>query len=160
MKKQALYILITAFIASIMLIPSAMAADSCCPPEEGTHIDQTRKIDQTSKVNGYQLEYEFINIKEKMKDMAEMGHSMGHTAATHHLMVYIKNAQGEPMVADQAGFLIKGPDGKEQKTMAMGMSGGHGADIDLSTPGEYTIKTKAVIGGGTTLLDAFGYPKE
>ena len=146
----------TAFISSIMLIPSAMAADSCCPSEKGTHIDQTRKIDQTSKVNGYQLEYEFIDISEKMKEMKEMGHSMGNMTATHHLMLFIKDAQGEPVVADQAGFLIEGPDGKEQKVMAMGMSGGHGADIDLSTPGEYTIKSKAVA-DDVKLIDSFTY---
>ncbi len=147
MKKQALSILIIAFITISMFIPAAMA-DDCCPSET------TARIDHKSTVDGYQLEYEFVDIREKMKDMKEMGHSMENMTATHHLMLFIKNAQGEPVVADQAGFLIKGPDGKKQQAMAMSMSSGHGADIDLSTPGEYTIKTKAVA-GDVRLIDSF-----
>lgn len=149
MKKQASSILITAFITISMFIPAALA-DDCCPS------DNTAQTDLKSTVDGYQLEYEFVDIREKMKDMKEMGHSMENMTATHHLMVFIKDAQGEPVVADQAGFLIEGPDGREQKAMAMNMSGGHGADIDLSTPGEYTIKTKAVA-GDVKLIDSFAY---
>ena len=40
--------------------------------------------------------------------------------------------------------------------MAMGMNGGYGADINLSLPGEYTVKTKAVL-EDQTLLDSFVY---
>lgn len=149
MKKQALSTLIIAFISISLFIPAALA-DSCCPP------DKAACIDHKSTVDGYQLEYEFIDIREKIKDMAQMGHSMSDMTATHHLMVFIKNAQGKEVVADQAGFLIKGPDGKEQKAMAMSMSGGHGADIDLSTPGEYAIKTKAVA-DDVKLIDSFTY---
>jgi hypothetical protein len=149
MKRQALYIVLTAFISSIMFIPTAMAS-SCCASE------MTPKIDQKSEVDGYQFEYEFINMMEKMKNMPDMNHQMENMTATHHLMVFIKNAQGETVAADKVGFLITGPDGKEQKVMTMGMSGGYGADINLSHPGEYTIKTKAVM-GEQNLMDSFAY---
>lgn len=146
MKKQAITTLITAMILTVMFIPAALA-DSCCPSE------REAKIDHKSEVNGYQMEYQFIDMKEKMKDM---GHQMPGMTATHHLMVFIKNAQGEIVPADKVGFLIAGPDGKEQKAMAMGMNGGYGADITLSQAGEYSVKTKA-LAGGQTLIDSFAY---
>ncbi len=152
MKKQTITILITAMICTVMFIPAALA-DSCCASENATQIDHK------SEVDGYHLEYKFIDMMEKMKDMKGMegmGGQMGSMTATHHLMVFIKNAQGEIVAADKVGYLITGPDGKEQKVMAMGMSGGYGADINLPLPGEYTVKTKAVM-GDQTLMDSFTY---
>ncbi len=146
MKKIALIILTAAFMTSITFIPAAMA-DSCCPSEKGTHIDQK------SDVDGYQLEYQFIDMKEKMKDMKQQMPGM---TATHHLMVFIKNAAGKTVTSEKVGYLIIGPDGKDQKVMAMGMSGGYGADITLSQPGDYTVKTKAVM-GEQKLMDKFTY---
>jgi hypothetical protein len=149
MKKQALITLITAFITIIFFIPAAMIA-TCCASEKA------EQIDHKSEVDGYQLEYKFIDMMKKMKDMKNMDHQMDQMTATHHLMVSIKNAKGETVAADKVGFLITGPDGKNQKVMAMGMSGGYGADIDLPLSGDYTIKTKAVI-GEQKLVDSFTY---
>jgi hypothetical protein len=139
-------IIMSAILILIFTLPAA-AGESCCPSSA------KKKMDQTSKVDGYQLEYKFIDLKEKMKDM---DHSMEGMTATHHLMVYINNAPGKTIEADKVGFLITGPDGKDQKTMTMGMSGGYGADINLSEPGDYTIKTKAVM-GEEKLVDSFTY---
>ena len=152
MKKYTLYVLITAIISSLIFIPIAMA-DSCCASEKAMQIDHKTDVD------GYRLEYEFIDMKEKMKemkDMPEMVHQMKTMAATHHLMVFIKSPQGDTVTADKVGFLIIGPDGKEQKVMTMGMSGGYGADVNLSQPGEYTVKTKALL-GEKKLTDSFTY---
>lgn len=146
MKKRTLYVMFTALLGITAIIPQALA-DSCCPS------DKTTTIDHKSQVDGYQLEYEFIDMKEKMKGMDQPMEDM---TATHHLMVAIKNAQGETVAADKVGFLITAPDGKDQKVMAMGMVGGYGADVNLSLPGVYTVKTKAVI-GEQNLLDSFDY---
>lgn len=139
----------TALISTLILIPNAMA-DNCCPHERAA------KIDHKSEVDGYHLEYQFIDMKAKMKDMKDMAHQMAGMTATHHLMVFIKNARGEIVAADKVGYLITGPDGKDQKMMAMGMSGGYGADTDLSQPGEYTVKAKALV-GDRKLIDSFTY---
>jgi hypothetical protein len=139
-------IILSAIMILIFALPAA-AGESCCPSSA------KKQMDQTSKVDGYQLEYTFIDLKEKMKGM---DHSMEGMTATHHLMVYIKNAKGDTVAADKVGFLITGPDEKDQKVMTMGMSGGYGADINLSEPGDYTIKTKAIV-GEQKLIDAFTY---
>jgi hypothetical protein len=52
--------------------------------------------------------------------------------------------------------MITGPDGKEQKTLTMGMHDGYGADVSFKEKGIYKIKTKAVI-DGKTLMDEFSY---
>ena len=53
---------------------------------------------------------------------------------TNHLMVYIKGADGKE-VSGKIGFIITGPDGKDFKTMTMGMYGGYGADVlDIEPP--------------------------
>jgi len=51
------------------------------------------------------------------------------------------------------GPLEKSP---KQKAMAMGMSGGFGADLDLSVKGKYVIKTK-ITAGDKKLMDKFVY---
>jgi len=142
-------IIMSAILILIFTLP-AFAGESCCPSSA------KKKMDQVNEVNGYQLEYKFIDLKEKMAKMKGMDHSMEGMTATHHLMVYIKNAKGETVEADKVGFLISGPDGKDQKAMAMGMSGGYGADINLLEPGDYTVKAKAMM-GDEKLIDSFTY---
>ncbi len=139
-------IILSAIMILIFTLPAA-AGESCCPSSAKT------KMDQTSKVDGYQLEYKFIDMKEKMKGMNQQMDTM---TATHHLMVYIKNAKGDTVAADKVGFLITGPDGKDQKAMTMGMSGGYGSDIKLAEPGDYTVKTKAIV-GEQKIIDSFTY---
>ncbi|MDA3895892.1 MAG: hypothetical protein PF482_07080 [Desulfobacteraceae bacterium] len=141
-------IILSAIMILIFTLPAA-AGESCCPSSAKT------KMDQTSEINGFQLEYKFIDMKEKMKGMKDMDHQMDQMTATHHLMLFIKNAKGEAVAADMVGFLITGPDGKDQKVMTMGMSGGYGADVKLSE-GKYTVKAKAVI-GDQKLIDTFTY---
>jgi len=142
-------IIMSAILILIYTLP-VFAGESCCPSSA------KKKMDQVNEVNGYQLEYKFIDLKEKMAKMKDMDQPMEGMTATHHLMVYIKNSQGKTVEADKVGFLISGPDGKDQKGMAMGMSGGYGADINLSEPGDYTVKAKAMM-GDEKLIDSFTY---
>jgi len=72
---------------------------------------------------------------------------------THHLMVYIKGPDGKP-VSGKVGFIVTGPDGRESKTLTMGM---HGGDIVLTPPPwVYKIKTRAVV-DRKTINDEFEY---
>lgn len=105
-----------------------------------------------SMVDGHHLAYHLIDMREKMKDME----NMPEMKATHHMMVYVVSPDGMPLVQAKVGYLVEGPDGNKQRLMAMGMSDGFGADVDLGTPGAYIVKTKAVA-NGTTLMDQFTY---
>ncbi|MCP4117432.1 MAG: hypothetical protein GY737_18975 [Desulfobacteraceae bacterium] len=100
-------------------------------------------------VKGHHFAYELIDMREKIKDMPGMKN-------THHLMVYIKDEQGNTLGKAKVGYLIKGPGGKTQKVMCMGMGGGYGADVNLGETGAYLIKTK-VVAGKTKLMDSFEY---
>jgi len=104
-----------------------------------------------SAVEGYQLRYELIDMRAQMA-----GHEMPPEMKTHHLMVYVTDPKGDTVERAKTGYLVTGPAG-EQKAMAMAMSGGYGADVDLKPAGTYTMKTKVVTPDGKTLLDQFTY---
>jgi hypothetical protein len=113
-----------------------------------------------STVDGYGFMYHVLNMAERndmMKGMEgmEMPGMSKSPDITNHLMVYISDPGGKS-VSGKVGFLITGPDGKEQKTLTMGMHDGYGADVSFKEKGVYRIKTKAVI-GEKTLLDEFSY---
>jgi len=109
----------------------------------------------SSMVDGYALTYELIDMKEKMKDMKGMK-DMPEMKATHHLMMFVKKHEGAAVTDAMVGYLVKNPDGTLQKAMTMGMSGGYGADVDLSQVGTYTIKVKA-LAEKNKLVDEFSY---
>lgn len=113
------------------------------------------KVIRETVVDGYRLSYNLIDLQAQMKGMQGMQHNM-EEMGTHHLMVYIKDADGKNIDTAQTGYLIIGPDKAEQKVMTMAMGSGYGADIKLSRPGTYTIKCKAVF-GDKKLLDEFTY---
>ncbi len=94
-----------------------------------------------SIVDGYGFEYYLLNLPGK---------------ETQHMMVYIQDPEGNNIRDAKVGFLIIGPDGTKQKTMAMGLKGAFGADVDFGKKGAYTVKVKAVI-GDKKLFDRFKY---
>ena len=143
-------------IATAILMVSAMAVTAGA----GQHQDEDRKGKHihTSNADGHELAYYLIDMGNTGSEMeGHEGH--GHQSPTHHLMVYITGPAGDQITDAKTGFLIEGPDGEKQKTMAMGMSGGYGADVSLGASGKYTIRTKAVA-EGTTVMDAFEYSPE
>ncbi|GAB4259023.1 MAG: hypothetical protein Kow0092_06990 [Deferrisomatales bacterium] len=116
-----------------------------------------------STVDGYRLTYRVIDMKQKMEAMKGMkGMSMDMKGMdlsqmkSHHLMVFLVDPAGQPVTDGKVGYKVVGPDGAEQKAMAMGMKGGFGADVDFKAKGTYSVKMKAVA-GETKLLDAFEY---
>jgi len=111
-----------------------------------------------AKVEGHRFEYYLISMTEAMSGQEKMemkGHDMTQMKS-HHLMVYLMGPDGKVLPGARVGFWLTGPDGKDQKTMAMEMGEGYGADIDLKVKGLYKIKTKLVI-GDKTLMDEFSY---
>lgn len=129
-------------------------------PGADANVKIMGKMIRHTSIEGFMVMYHLLDKKERDDMMASMKGmempGMDKTGnATNHLMIYIKGADGK-MASGKIGFHIVGPDGKEQKTLTMGMYGGYGADIILSAKGAYKIRTKAVI-GDKTLQDEFGY---
>jgi len=120
------------------------------------HSQMKGEMIHQSTVDGYKVMYHLI---DNMAEMAKMGDMKGHDMSqmkSNHLMVYIVDAGGKAVSKGKVGYMVTGPDGVEQKVMAMAMTGGFGADVDLKLKGAYTIKTKA-IAGESQLVDEFTY---
>jgi hypothetical protein len=124
------------------------------------HSHMMGKMLRHTTVDGYGFMYHLLDMTERnasMKGMEgmEMPGMSNSPDITNHLMVYITDPSGNS-ASGKIGFLINGPDGKEQKTLTMGMHNGYGADVVFKAKGAYTIKTKAVI-GSKSLMDEFTY---
>ncbi len=154
MKHFVSRILVFSVFALSLAMPQAAAASDCHADASGNHGHDGKLIRETT-VRGHTLSYRLIDMKAKMKDMKEMPEM----EATHHLMLYIQPPEGQSLENPKVGFLVTGPGDDTQTVMAMGMSGGFGADLDLSARGAYTIKSKAVA-GKVKLIDAFTYSVE
>ena len=104
-----------------------------------------------SKIEGNSLVYRLYSWEERNAMMKGMeGHEMpgmdSSGKSTHHLMLFVKGADGGERSGGKVGFIVTAPDKSEFKTLTMAMSGGYGADVPLKAKGEYTIRTKAVFG--------------
>jgi hypothetical protein len=106
-----------------------------------------------SVVEGHHFTYELIDIMARMEGQEGVGMSQ---MKSHHLMVFITGPDGQVISDAKVGFKVVGPDGSEQKVMAMAMAGGYGADVNLAGKGEYEIAAKAVA-GEAKLIDGFSY---
>ncbi len=122
------------------------------------HSAHTGENIHNSKQAEYTLAYHLIDMKAQMDAMK--AHAQSHDAMnmdmTHHLMVYLTDANGNPVKDAKVGYLVVNPDGTKQKLMCMHMKGGFGADINLKQKGAYTIKTKA-LSGDKKIMDQFSY---
>lgn len=107
---------------------------------------------RSAKVGDYQVKYNLMDISERMK---KMGMDPA-KSKSHHLMAYYTGADGKPVAGGKVGFAITGPDKSDQKTMAMAMGTGYGADVDLKAKGDYKVTVKAVF-GDKTVMDEFTY---
>ena len=92
-------------------------------------------------VQGYQLAYHLLDLPNN---------------SFQHLMVYIADKKGNPVMSGKVGFLIKGPDGSEQKVMAMAMKKSFGGNVNFQIKGTYKIITKMVL-EDNRLFDKFSY---
>ena len=119
---------------------------------KGHDMDMGEVI-RTHTVDDVTLTYRLIDMHQRMKDMEGM-ESMAGKVASHHLMLDVKGKNGAMVHDAKVGFVITDPDGKEVKTMAMGMAGGHGADVEMMQKGTYTLKVK-VKAGDKVVKDSF-----
>lgn len=113
------------------------------------NMDMSGKQIRETTIDGYKVAYHLIDMHAQMPDNAEM-------AGTYHMMLFLKDSAGNPVTSATVGYLVKGPDGKDQKTMAMTMGKGFGANVNLLEKGEYVITAKALI-GNKKIIDKFIY---
>ena len=105
------------------------------------HSTHTGKKIHEAHVQEYQLAYHLLDLPNN---------------SFQHLMVYIADKNGNIVESGKVGFLIKGPDGSEQKVMAMAMKKSFGGNVNFQIKGTYKIKTKVVL-EDKRLLDKFSY---
>ncbi len=122
------------------------------------HSAHTGENIHNAKKEGYTLTYHLIDMKAQMAAMSDnpQTHNSGQMEMTHHLMVYLTDANGNPVKEAKVGYLVVNPDGTKQKLMCMHMKGGFGSDINLTQKGTYTVTTKA-LSGDTKIMDKFSY---
>ncbi|MBI5016233.1 MAG: hypothetical protein HZB55_12205 [Deltaproteobacteria bacterium] len=132
----------------------AMGADAKGMPAATVTSAMKGKEVRSAKVDGYQFTYHLIDMAEMMKGVPMQGDMS--TMKSHHLMLFAVSPDGKPAAQGKVGYMITGPGKAEQKTMAMAMDGGFGADVDLKAKGDYKVTAKAVF-GDKTVVDEFTY---
>ena len=138
MEKRFIFIPVAlAFIVSAIMVMPAAAVKGQTQDHSG-HIGL--KIHE-STVKGYDIAYHLVDLPGRIDK---------------HLMAYVVDQQGNAVTKARVGFLLRGPDGREQKVMAMAMKDSFGGDIDLTSQGSYLVIAK-VVHGGQVLLDNFRY---
>ncbi len=145
------------FLAGMLSGPVAVQAEMS-HGEHGamSHSGHMGVLIHESTVEGYHLAYHLIDMAEQMKGMKMDMDMTNSKMGSHHLMVYLQSPEGTDVGDATVGYLITNPNGENQKTMAMGMTGGFGADVNLKAKGTYVITVKALI-GSTKVIDKFEY---
>lgn len=135
------YVSIPIMAVIISLTLAMLPIGAAFSDENMDHTGHVGEKIHTSTINGYALAYHILDLPGKTE---------------RHLMVYIKDPQGKTITSGKTGYLIKGPDGKTQKVMAMAMKEAFGGDVDFTAKGSYAIRVKAVV-GDDKLIDAFNF---
>jgi len=151
MIKYISFLIIPVFFVVSMALP-VYSLDSKPATNHSEHVGV---MIHESTIEGYHFAYHLIDIQKNSEEMKDMKGSK-EADTTHHLMVYVKDADGHAVKGAKLGYLVEGPDGAKQKLMAMGMQGAFGANANFKTKGTYTVKTK-FLAGDKKLLDKFSY---
>lgn len=154
-------------MVSFFLTSAAIAADMNHTDMENKDMknhdmpksDKIGDLIHESKVDGHFMSYYLMDLRNQNAK----GHTTGSHSAKdmeidkpHHLMVYIEDANHQPVLKGKVGFLIKDAKGSDQKAMGMFMSNGFGTTADMKQKGVYTIMAKAMV-GDKKLMDSFEY---
>ena len=132
------------------------SADSEVMERPGKQIHQVT-------INGYTLTYTLTDLShrgemlETFKNNLDIGMNMS-PDVTNHLMVYITDSE-QKIVPGSALFHLTNPEGKDYRTIAMGMIGGYGWDVILQQKGLHTIRTRIILEttGNLKIEDEFKY---
>ena len=151
MKKIMNFFTVPIFLGVALVLP-AFSQDSGSKMDHSGHLGV---IIHESTIEGYGFAYHLIDIQKGAEEMKDMQGSQ-EADTTHHLMVYVKDPDGNDVEAAKLGYLVEGPDGAKQKLMTMGMQGAYGANVNFEVKGTYTVKTKFVV-GDKKLFDSFSY---
>jgi hypothetical protein len=151
MKKFTIFIAIIIFCGVAVALP-AYSQDSGSATDHSKHVGV---MIHESTIEGYHFAYHLIDIQKNSEEMKDMKGSK-EADTTHHLMVYVKDANGHAVEGAKLGYLVEGPDGAKQKLMTMGMQGAYGANVNFKNKGTYTIKAK-FLAGDKKLFDKFNY---
>jgi len=149
--RQSVFVIVMILVFTMAFVIPPVAGDNC-HGDGKNETDHSGEMIRESTVDGHKFTYHLIDMREKMKGMK----NMPEMKATHHLMVYAEDSHGHKIEKGKVGYLVEGPGDSKQKAMAMAMSGGFGADMDLSAKGKYAIKTK-IAAGDKKLMDKFVY---
>lgn len=152
MKKIIIKFAVVFILCGAVLVLPVFSQDS------GTATDHSKHVGvmvHESVLEGYRFAYHLIDIRKRPDEMKDMEGSK-EADATHHLMVYVMDPDGQNVEEAKLGYLVEGPDGAKQKLMAMGMQGAYGANVNFKNKGTYTIKTK-LLAGDKKLFDRFSY---
>jgi hypothetical protein len=136
MRKLIIIILLSIFLGITGV--TTFASDAKKSLDHSLH---TGKKIHEAYIQEYQLAYHLLDLPNN---------------SFQHLMVYIADKNGNIVASGKVGFLIKGPDGNEQKVMAMAMKKSFGGNVNFQIKGTYKIKTKVVL-EDKKLLDKFSY---
>ena len=120
------------------------------------HSERMGKKIHTLTAEGYQFDYHLMDMREKLSALKATGSLPKEMEMTHHLMVYIDAPEGKTLKTATVSFHMKGPNASKLDLNAMRMGNGFGADVNLPSPGAYTMNTKAVV-DGKTLTNVFTY---
>ena len=151
MKKIVILLVVPIFFGVALVLP-VFSQDAGSKMDHSGHVGV---IIHESIIEGYGFAYHLIDMQKGAEEMKDMKGSAG-ADTTHHLMVYVKDPNGNAVEAAKLGYLVEGPDGAKQKLMTMGMQGAYGANVNFKNKGTYTVKAK-FLAGDKKLFDKFNY---
>lgn len=162
--KTGLHKGITAAALSIFLTASMAGAmdhskgDMANTPQSADKIDEVKRLGvhiQTSNLDKVRFEYNLLEMKKAAVAKMEMDHSAG-TLKSQHLMLFAADKMGKAISGAKVGYQVTGPDGKIQRAIAMAMTAGYGADVEMTAKGKYEVKTK-LVKDDLQVVDTFTY---
>jgi len=158
MMKRVLSMVLVAVITSLTMYSPTLAMNQSQGKDMPGNAEPVARPGENilnATVDGHQFAYYLIDMQKQMPKMENQSQMTG-MKASHHLMVYVTQPDGQVLDQAKVGYLVVGPDGSKQKQMGMKMRDGFGADLDMGEKGMYSVTTKA-LAGEKSLMHQFTY---